>query len=94
MASLPHILRQGVFTQHGKIATSLQAAAFFAKPYHSWELGTNEHTNSLVRQHFPEKTGFPTITQGNVRRFERTLYSRPRKYLDFKTPDQVFRTTS
>lgn len=62
--------RRREFTLHGKIAKSLQAADFFAKPYHSWERGTNEHTNGLVRQYFPKKTGFATITQGDVWRIK------------------------
>ena len=82
------------FTLHGKIAKSLQAATFFAKPYHSWERGTNENTNGLVRQYFPKKTDFAIITQGDVRRVERILNNRPRKCLDFKTPNQVFRAAS
>lgn len=82
------------FTLHQKIGKSLQADTFFAKPYHSWERGTNENTNGLVRQYFPKKTDFATITQGDVRRVERTLNNRPRKCLDFKTPNQVFRAAS
>lgn len=82
------------FTLHGKIAKSLQADTFFAKPYHSWERGTNENTNGLVRQYFPKKTDFAMVTQADVRRVERILNNRPRKCLDFKTPNQVFRVAS
>ncbi len=82
------------FTLHQKIGKSLQAATFFAKPYHSWERGTNENTNGLVRQYFPKKTDFATITQADVRRVERILNNRPRKCLDCKTPNQVFRAAS
>ncbi len=82
------------FTQHEKIGKSLAAKVFFAKPYHSWERGTNENTNGLVRQYFPKKTDFATITQADVRRVERILNNRPRKCLDFKTPNQVFRAAS
>jgi len=82
------------FSMHQKIGKSLRADTFFAKPYHSWERGTNENTNGLVRQYFPKKTNFATITQADVRRVERLLNNRPRKCLDFKTPNQVFRTAS
>ena len=82
------------FSLHQKIGTSLQADTFFAKPYHSWERGTNENTNGLVRQYFPKKTDFAMVTQADVRRVERTLNNRPRKCLDFKTPNQVFRAAS
>jgi IS30 family transposase len=82
------------FTLHQKIGKSLHADTFFAKPYHSWERGTNENTNGLVRQYFPKKTDFATVTQADVRRVERILNNRPRKCLDFKTPNQVFRKAS
>lgn len=82
------------FTQHRQIGKSLQADTFFAKPYHSWERGTNENTNGLIRQYFPKKTNFATITQSDVRRVERLLNNRPRKCLNFKTPNQVFRDAS
>lgn len=82
------------FTLHQKIGKSLAADTFFAKPYHSWERGTNENTNGLVRQYFPKKTNFATVTQADVRRVERILNNRPRKCLDFKTPNQVFRAAS
>ena len=82
------------FTLHQKIGKSLKADTFFAKPYHSWERGTNENTNGLVRQYFPKKSDFAMITQGDVRRVERILNNRPRKCLDFKTPNQVFRAAS
>ena len=82
------------FALHQKIGKSLRAHTFFAKPYHSWERGTNENTNGLVRQYFPKKTNFATITQDDVRRVERILNNRPRKCLNFKTPNQVFRAAS
>lgn len=82
------------FTLHQKIGKSLQADTFFAKPYHAWERGTNENTNGLVRQYFPKKTDFAMVTQGDVRRVERALNNRPRKCLDYKTPNQVFRAAS
>jgi IS30 family transposase len=82
------------FTLHQKIGKSLHADTFFAKPYHSWERGTNENTNGLVRQYFPKKMDFAMVTQADVRRVERTLNNRPRKCLDYKTPNQVFRAAS
>ena len=42
------------FASHAQIATSLGALSYFAKPYHSWERGLNEHTNGLFRQYFPK----------------------------------------
>ena len=42
------------FALHQVIASKLEAIVYFARPYHSWERGLNEHTNGLVRQYFPK----------------------------------------
>jgi IS30 family transposase len=81
------------FSAHHDIATALHADFFFAKPYHSWERGLNEHTNGLVRQFFPKKTNFLTITDEQVQHVQNLLNNRPRKSLKFKTPQQVFAPT-
>ena len=78
------------FSQHQDIAHALKADFFFAKPYHSWERGLNEHTNGLVRQFFPKKTNFLNVTPEKVQWVENLLNNRPRKILNFKTPQQVF----
>ena len=63
---------------------------FFAHPYHSWERGTNENTNGLIRDYFPKGTDFTTITDEELAFVERELNERPRKRLGFKTPLQVW----
>ncbi len=63
---------------------------FFAHPYHSWERGSNENTNGLIRRFFPKKTNFQTVTDEQIHRVEYLLNSRPRKRLGWKTPYQVF----
>ena len=63
---------------------------FFAYPYHSWERGTNENFNGLLRQYFPKGTPFATITQKDVNRAVRELNHRPRKRLNYLTPHEVF----
>ncbi|MGZ5022757.1 MAG: IS30 family transposase [Chthoniobacterales bacterium] len=78
------------FASHAEIDTALHAKSFFAKPYHSWERGLNEHTNGLVRQYFPKGTDFSTISNADVQRVEDKLNSRPRKILGYKTPGEVF----
>jgi transposase, IS30 family len=77
------------FAHHGEIARVLQAQTYFAKPYHSWERGTNENTNGLVRQYFPKKTDFATVTEADVARVEYLLNTRPRKCLGYRTPMEV-----
>lgn len=78
------------FADHGKIAKTLGAQVFFAKPYASWQRGLNEHTNGLVRQYFPKKTRFDKITQRDVKLVEMLLNTRPRRALNYKTPVEVF----
>jgi IS30 family transposase len=78
------------FAAHQAIAESLNASFYFAHPYHSWERGTNENTNGLVRQYFPKGTDFSKITQREVKAVEKRLNDRPRKKLGYRTPNQVF----
>lgn len=59
---------------------------FYAHPYHSWERGTNENTNGLIRDYFPKKTDFDMITNEEISFVESELNNRPRKRLGWKTP--------
>lgn len=59
---------------------------YLAHPYHSWERGTNENTNGLIRDYFPKKTDFSMITDDEIQFVENELNSRPRKRLGWKTP--------
>lgn len=61
-----------------------------AYPYHSWERGSNENYNGLVREFFPKGTDFATISATEVKRVERNLNHRPRKRLGYLTPYEVF----
>jgi IS30 family transposase len=61
-----------------------------AYPYHSWERGSNENFNGLIRDFFPKGTDFGTITEKDVRRVESNLNHRPRKRLAYLTPHEVF----
>lgn len=63
---------------------------FRAYPYHSWERGSNENYNGLVRDFFPKKMDFANISISEVRRVERNLNHRPRKRLGYLTPHEVF----
>jgi IS30 family transposase len=78
------------FARHQEIAQALQASFYFAHPYSSWERGLNENTNGLIRQYFPKKHDFTTITEKDVTMVMNKLNNRPRKCLGFKTPNQVF----
>lgn len=78
------------FANHKEFGNALGADVYFARPYHSWERGLNEHTNGLVRQYFPKKTDFSTLTQADVEVVEKKLNARPRKVLNFNTPEEIF----
>ena len=69
------------FAKHQDIAKALQADFYFAHPYSSWERGLNENTNGLVRQYFPKKHDFTTITEEDVAMVMEKLNNRPRKCL-------------
>jgi IS30 family transposase len=74
------------FAMHQRISESLNIDFYFANPYHSWERGANENLNGLIRQYFPKKTDFSTITDAEIQRVEDKLNNRPRKRLNFETP--------
>ena len=74
------------FAGHQSLAQLLGTLFFFARPYHSWERGLNEHTNGLVRQYFPKSTDLRTIGAQEVRWVQDRLNNRPRKSLGYRTP--------
>ena len=78
------------FALHEAISEALSAEFYFAHPYHSWERGLNENTNGLVRQYFPKGSDFTLITPRQVKLVEQRLNERPRKTLDYQTPNAVF----
>ena len=78
------------FAYHADIAATLEAEGFFAHPYHSWERGLNENTNGLIRQYLPKGSDFNSLTRFEVEAIMNKLNNRPRKCLDYRTPNQVF----
>lgn len=65
------------------------ASVYYAHPYHSWERGTNENTNGLIREYFPKKTDFTLVSDEEIKKVEYILNTRPRKRLNWSTPLQV-----
>jgi len=78
------------FTQHETIAKKLGVDIYFADPYSSWQRGTNENTNGLIRRYLPKKTDFRNITDTQIEHIEKELNHRPRKILGYRTPHEVF----
>lgn len=77
---------------HGfkQLEEELGIQVYFAQPYHSWERGTNENTNGLIRQYLPKRTCFKNLTQRQCNEIERELNDRPRKVLGFSTPNEAW----
>jgi len=73
-----------------ELEQQLGIRCFFAHAYHSWERGSNENVNGLIRRFFPKKTDFRAVTDKEIQQVEYLLNSRPRKRLGWKTPYQVF----
>lgn len=97
LSSLPAEVRKTVTSDNGKenflfdsVMTELGIMWFFAHPYHSWERGTNENTNGLIRWYFPKGTDFATISDEEIQAVETALNNRPRKRLGWKTPLEAF----
>jgi len=75
---------------HAKISALTGIRCYFANPYHSWERGTNENTNGLIRYYLPKKTDFNLVTDEQIREIEKIINNRPRKRLKWLTPLEVF----
>jgi IS30 family transposase len=92
-APLPQASRLGLtldngkeFARHEELARTTAMDVFFAKPYHSWERGTNENTNGLIRRLHPKKSSFSGIGKLELKRIDTFVNDRPRKCLGWLTP--------
>ena len=97
LTSLPPQVRQTLTLDNGfenfgwkDIEHQTGISCFFAHAYHSWERGTNENTNGLIREYFPKKTDFTTISEDEIAEIEYKLNTRPRKRLNYLTPLEAF----
>ena len=78
------------FSEHETTEMWLKTAIYFAYPYHSWERGTNENTNGWLRQFFPKGTDFTKITDFDLQKAVKLINNRPRKRLNYHTPQEIF----
>jgi IS30 family transposase len=78
------------FAYHQKVDQALGIQTYFADPYCSWQRGSNENFNGLLRQYIPKKRRMETVTDDELTMIENRLNHRPRKRLGFKTPHEVF----
>ena len=78
------------FASHREISEVLECEYYFARPYHSWERGSNENLNGLIRDYFPKKTTFYDITPSAVKTVQEALNNRPRKRYKFLSPTEFY----
>lgn len=97
LGSLPPSLRRTLTmdnglenAKHEKIRDEIGILCYFCNPYHSWEKGTNENTNGLIRRYLPKGTDFDKVSNDTITYIENELNNRPRKRLGYKTPLEVF----
>jgi len=77
--------------QHKLFTKDTKMKVYFAHPYSSWERGTNENTNGLIRQFFPKGTDFRKVSKYQIKKAQHLLNGRPRKILDWQKPYEVFK---
>jgi IS30 family transposase len=95
-ATMPTTLRKTLtldngkeFAEHEQLEAEAELKIYFAKPYSSWQRGTNENTNGLVRDFFPKGTDLANIPNHRFTKVEQLLNDRPRKRLGYRTPNEV-----
>ncbi len=95
--SLPEEARRTMTYDNGKEAAAHETVTaaigmkfYFAKTYSSWQRGTNENRNGLVRFYLPRETDLSKVTHGQIRRLENQINNRPMKCLNYLTPNEAF----
>jgi len=78
------------FHQYKKIEEAHPVKFYFANPYHSWERGSNEHVNGLIRQYLSKTESMERVTQQQCDRIAIALNTRPRKRFNYKTPEEMY----
>ena len=76
--------------QHQELASQTGMRIFFADPHSPWQRGSNENTNGLLRQYLHKRTSFAGLDQSDLDLVATSLNDRPRKALDYATPNEAF----
>lgn len=77
------------FANHKDISENINCDFYFARPYRSCDRGLNEHTNGQIRKYIPKGTNLDTISIEYIAKIENDLNNRPRKALNYRTPNEV-----
>ncbi len=78
------------FHGYEKLEQLCRVKFYFATPYHSWERGSNENVNGLIRQYLPKTESMANVTQSQCERIAQVLNTRPRKRYDYQTPEEMY----
>ncbi len=78
------------FTQHGLITDALGITVYFADPYSSWQRGANENSNRQLRAYLPKRSDIRSLTQKELDNIAWELNNKPRKRLQWHTPQEVY----
>ena len=78
------------FHDYAALERATATRFYFATPHHAWERGTNENTNGLLRQYLPKGQSMTHLTQADCDRIALKLNQRPRKRLDYRTPEECY----
>jgi len=78
------------FHSYAEVEAATGTLFYFATPHHSWERGTCENTNGLVRQYLPKRRSLAQVTQADCEAIAARLNSRPRKRLGYRTPEECY----
>jgi IS30 family transposase len=96
LSPLPGHLKRSITLDNGtemadfeELEKHTKARVYFAHPYHSWERGSNENFNGLLRQFFPKGSDFSTITSKQVDLAVNLLNTRPRKRHGYRSPAEL-----
>jgi IS30 family transposase len=76
--------------EHKLLTKQTGMEVYFAHPYSSWERGSNENTNGLVRRFYPKKTDFNKVSKFDLIKLQDRLNNRPRKVLGYYTSNEMF----
>lgn len=78
------------FADHQRVTTTIGTKVYFATPYASWQRGSNEHVNGILRRYLPRTTNLDTLTDKELKTIVNQINNRPRKILNYRTPREVF----
>lgn len=78
------------FTLHTRINEEFKSKSYFCEPYHSWEKGSIENRNGIIRRYLPKGTDFAKITDEQIQWIQNRINNTPMKCLNYRTPTEVF----